>query len=113
MRKTRASARAVVGLVLDDFLKHPNVTMRVLRDHRAPGGLRTEVAPTCLLGGLALTLLRRIQGVEPALKLCAGGCGELIVPERPSPTRKAWCPRCRNTRAQKRIVEAESRARRR
>lgn len=105
-------ARDLIGRVLDDLVKPPNVRVRVLRDSRAPGGLRIEIAPTCLVGGLAVALLRRIQRVEPARRPCAA-CGRLVVPERRHPTRRTWCADCRGTRAQARILEGESRERRR
>ena len=87
---TRALAREAIGYLLDAAQLHP-----VLRADRASaGGVRLDLEPRSLLGGLAVALVRRLQGVAGTdLRPCAG-CGRLVVPKRPSQTRKAWCEKC-------------------
>jgi hypothetical protein len=84
----------------------------VRRDRGAPGGVRFQLEARSLWAGLAIALLRRVQGAgEADLRHCAG-CGRLIVPERPHATRKAWCGRCRaDSSLANRMRKRESRAR--
>jgi hypothetical protein len=97
-----------VRAVLEDFLATPNVRVRVLRDRHAPGGLRTEIGPTRLLGGLALALLRRIQrGDGLDSRVCLGPCGRLFRPERST---ERYCKRCRHSPA--RVTQRKRRSRR-